>query len=218
MTITLPIASLFAKVPTIWTIGHSDRTQAELLAMLKAFKIKLVADVRSSPSSRKYPQFDRDALAKWLPEAGIRYETIADLGGHRESKEFPGTDSAWHNPSFGAYAEYMATPPFRRGLTKLLHDAAGKNVAIMCSEAVWWRCHRSMISDALTAGGVNVEHIMSLTDEKQHPGTAVAHIGKRTLNYGKPGDDKSLAGTPGHVTAGTPTDSQPDDAEVASND
>ena len=209
VNIKLPAAALFKAAPMIWTIGHSDHTQDQLHDLLEDYKIKQVVDVRSAPSSHKYPQFMEAALEKWLPAAKIKYVWMPALGGHRESKQFPGTDTAWHNPSFGAYADYMRTPGFREGLTKLLRLARQRNTAIMCSEAVWWRCHRSMISDALTAGGVGVEHIMSPTHEERHPGTAVVHYGHRTLNYGNPGDDKSLAGTPGHITAGTPTDKNP---------
>ncbi len=171
-----------ASQPTIWTIGHSTRTLEEFVALLRGQRIGLVADVRSYPGSRRYPHFNREALAVSLPAAGVEYRPFPLLGGRRRVRaDSPNT--AWRNASFRGYADYMQTEPFGEGLGRLLEAAGERRTAIMCSEAVWWRCHRSMISDALKARGVLVLHIMDRGQVQQHPYTAPARIVDGRLTY-----------------------------------
>jgi uncharacterized protein (DUF488 family) len=142
----------------IFTIGHSTRSADEFLALLVAHGVRRVVDVRRYPGSRRHPQFSRDALAATLAGAGIEYVHAADLGGRRE----PAPDSpndAWRSASFRAYADHMASPAFRIWLDRLIAWAPGEDTAILCAEAVPWRCHRQLIADALVARGVDVAHI-----------------------------------------------------------
>src|SRR5512143_3848761 len=144
---------------TIWTIGHSTRTIEEFIDLLRQHRIEILVDVRHFPGSRRVPDFNKDALHGALATAGIRYEHMVELGGRRP----PRPDShnlAWRNASFRGYADYMETQPFRDGVDHLLEVARAGRTAIMCSEAVWWRCHRSMIADYLKAAGVQVFHIL----------------------------------------------------------
>lgn len=167
---------------TIWTIGHSTRTLGEFIDMLHAQQIELLADIRSYPGSRKYPHFNQEALAVSLPEAGVAYRHFPMLGGRRKVRaDSPNT--AWRNASFRGYADYMETEDFARGLGHLLEAARGQRTAIMCSEAVWWRCHRSMVSDALKARSVLVLHIMAPDKVQEHPYTAPARIVDGRLTY-----------------------------------
>src|SRR5579871_365245 len=158
----------------MFTIGHSTRTLDELVALLHAHGVTQLADVRTVPKSRRHPHFAADALAQSLPARGIAYRHFRSLGGLRK----PRTDSrntAWQNESFRGYADYMQTDEFRRGLDELIawsHPAT----AIMCAEAVWWRCHRQLIADALVARGVDVRHIMSATSAPPHALTAFARV------------------------------------------
>jgi uncharacterized protein (DUF488 family) len=144
---------------TVLTIGHSTRTDVEMLALLKANHVTLLADVRTMPRSRTNPQFNTDTFAAFLAANGIRYEHIAALGGLRKARKDT-QNVVWKNDSFRGYADYMETDEFRQAVDRLLEAASKYRVAIMCSEAVWWRCHRSMIADELVARGVMVEHIM----------------------------------------------------------
>jgi uncharacterized protein (DUF488 family) len=133
----------------VYTIGHSTRSADEVLALLGEAEVKLIADVRAFPSSRRYPQFNRDALASWLAPAGIEYVHMAGLGGRR----VPAPNSAnggWQESAFRGYADHMQTAEFA---------ARGCPTAIMCAEAVWWRCHRRLIADALVARGWRVVHL-----------------------------------------------------------
>jgi uncharacterized protein (DUF488 family) len=143
---------------TIYTVGHSTRSAQQLLAILRGADVKLVADVRAFPSSRRHPQFNRAALREWLPHAGICYVHMPGLGGRRK----PAPDSAntgWREPAFRAYADYMASEEFRRALADLEGAGGERPTAVMCAEAVWWRCHRRLIADALTARGWHVKHL-----------------------------------------------------------
>jgi uncharacterized protein (DUF488 family) len=167
----------------IWTIGHSTRSFEEFLSLLQAQKIEAVADVRRFPGSRMHPQFNADALEKQLLEAGIQYAWFQDLGGRRKPRP-DSKNTVWRNVSFRAYADYMETDEFRHGLQRLLATAMKRRTAIMCSEAVWWRCHRSMISDALKAGGARVLHILQPGKVVEHPYTAVAQVIDGHLVYG----------------------------------
>lgn len=167
----------------IWTIGHSTHPLEEFVAMLQSFDIDLVADVRSFPGSRRYPQFNKENLMVSMPENGIEYVHLAELGGRRKvSKESKNT--VWRHPAFRGYADYMETENFREGIIALTQLAKGKRVAYMCSEAVWWRCHRSMISDYLKSEGWKVMHIMAVGKAEEHPYTAPARIVEGHLAYG----------------------------------
>ena len=144
---------------TIFTIGHSTRPIAEFFALLTRSGIARVVDIRAFPGSRRHPHFNREALARELPAAGIEYLHRPSLGGRRRLPPNP-PPSAWRNDSFRAYAEYMRTADFRAALDELIELGASERTVIMCSEAVPWRCHRTLVSDALTARGVRVEHIL----------------------------------------------------------
>jgi uncharacterized protein (DUF488 family) len=150
-------------VPSIiFTIGHSTRTSEELVGLLKEFEIALLADVRSIPRSRSNPQFESGVLTETLSHAQIAYRHLSALGGLRGRAKgaAPSPNTYWQNRSFRNYADYAMTPPFRAGLDELINLAAGRRCAIMCAEAVWWRCHRRIIADYLLAAGAPVCHIM----------------------------------------------------------
>ena len=170
-------------IARIWTIGHSTRKIDIFLALLEENGIKLVADVRMFPGSKRYPQFGRKALAKSLSEHGIRYEHFPELGGRRKAKP-DSKNTAWRNDSFRGYADYMETEDFRNGIARLV-DLAEKSgpTAIMCAEAVWWRCHRLLISDYLKARGVEVIHILDEKKTEPHPFTSAARIVNGELSY-----------------------------------
>ena len=172
----------------IWTIGHSTRTIDDFISLLKSNGIKLLIDVRSLPGSKRYPQFNKEALADSLGKAGIRYEHFPELGGRRKPKaDSPNT--AWRNESFRGYADYMETEEFHEAVERLLDLATDAGpTAIMCAEAVWWRCHRSLISDYLKARGIEVMHILDANKTEAHPFTSAARIVGGTLSYASQGD------------------------------
>src|SRR5436309_11729123 len=167
----------------IWTIGHSTRMIDEFISLLKENEIKLLADVRAWPGSRRYPQFNKEALAESLSAHGIRCEHFPELGGKRKAKP-DSRNTAWRNASFRGYADYMETEEFHKGIDRLrgLAREAGR-VAIMCAEAVWWRCHRSLISDYLKVRGIEVMHILDANKIEPHPYTSAARIVDGELNY-----------------------------------
>jgi uncharacterized protein (DUF488 family) len=167
---------------SVLTIGHSTRTIEDFMSMLQAHGVQLLVDVRSLPKSRRVPQFNSDALAASLREQGIEYLHLVSLGGRRHSR----TDSintGWRNASFRGYADYMATEEFRGGVERLLQVAKTKHTAIMCAEAVAWRCHRSLIGDALLVRGTNVEDIMSATSCGAHELTSFAKVKGLEIAY-----------------------------------
>ena len=167
---------------TVWTIGHSTRSLDEFLQLLRNYDIECIADVRSFPGSRKYPHFGQEALSSALQEYGIAYEWFQALGGRRRPRaDSPNT--AWRNESFRGYADYMATPVFEAALHELLALAEKKRTALMCAEAVWWRCHRSMIADKLCVLGVRVVHILDDSHETVHPMTSPARVVEGRLTY-----------------------------------
>jgi len=186
----------------MWTIGHSTRQIDEFISLLEENEIKLLADVRAWPASKRYPQFNKDALTESLNAHGIRYEHFPDLGGKRKSKP-DSRNTAWRNASFRGYADYMETEQFQEGIGGLL-DLAGQGAAasadaevkhdggeavtpcptaIMCAEAVWWRCHRSLISDYLKARGIEMMHILGANKTEAHPYTSAAQIVNGELSY-----------------------------------
>lgn len=169
----------------VWTIGHSTRGLDEFVRLLTENKIESVADVRSYPGSRKFPHFNAEALVTSLPEAGIKYVPFKQLGGRRKVRH-DSPHTVWRNEAFRGYADYMDTDDFKKGIDEFVELAAKTNVAMMCSEAVWWRCHRSMISDYLKAAGVNVLHIMGEETVEEHPYTSAAHLVDGQLAYGPP--------------------------------
>jgi uncharacterized protein (DUF488 family) len=166
----------------IWTIGHSTRSFDEFISILKYYQIECVADIRSFPGSRKYPQFNKEALEISLPQNNIRYFHLKNLGGRR--KAYPDSkNTAWRHAAFRGYADYMETDEFREGIQQLEQIAMQKRTAYMCSEAVWWRCHRSMVSDFLKVQGWEVLHIMGRGKDKEHPYTSPARIIGEKLVY-----------------------------------
>jgi uncharacterized protein (DUF488 family) len=170
-------------ISRMWTIGHSTRKIDIFLSLLQENGIKVVADVRMFPGSKRYPQFGREALAKSLGEHGIRYEHFPELGGRRKAKP-DSKNTAWRNESFRGYADYMETEDFRNGVARLVDLAEDSGpTAIMCAEAVWWRCHRSLVSDYLKARGVEVVHILDAKKIEQHPFTSAAQIVNGQLSY-----------------------------------
>jgi uncharacterized protein (DUF488 family) len=167
----------------IWTIGHSTRNIDGFVTLLEESGIKLLADVRSWPGSKRYPQFNKEALAESLNPHGIRYEHLPELGGRRKPKP-DSRNTAWRNASFRGYADHMETEEFRKGVKHLL-ALAGKagQTAIMCAEAVWWSCHRSLISDYLKSRGIEVRHILDANKTEPHPYTSAARIVNGRLSY-----------------------------------
>ena len=166
----------------IWTVGHSTRGIEEFLQLLSAHGIEVLADVRRYPGSRKYPHFNADALSASLAERSIEYQPFTELGGRRR----PAADSpntVWRNDSFRGYADYMGTPEFDAGLRRLLGTAAAERTAIMCSETLWWRCHRALISDRLKSQGVEVRHIFGPEKDEPHRYTSPARIVGGKLTY-----------------------------------
>jgi uncharacterized protein (DUF488 family) len=171
-----------SRLTTLFTIGHSNRTFDELLDILRAHGIEQLIDVRTAPGSRRNPQFLRDELARSLPERGIAYTHMPALGGFRKPlPESP--NAAWRNESFRGYADYMQTAQFEETLQELLVRAATRPTVIMCSEAVPWRCHRSLIADAATVRGVRVEHLTSRTASHPHKLTPFAQVEGTRITY-----------------------------------
>ena len=145
----------------IWTIGHSTRSADEFLELLRAHTIDGLADVRTIPRSRRHPHFGREALDARLKDEGIEYRHFAELGGLRKPRP-DSPNGAWRNEAFRGYADHMMTPGSRPPSTNCCDFGERRNVAVMCAEAVWWQCHRMLLSDALVARDVEVQHIMSL--------------------------------------------------------
>jgi uncharacterized protein (DUF488 family) len=170
---------------TIWTIGHSTRTLEEFLGLLGEYRIEAIADVRRFPGSRRHPHFASEALAATLPAPGIAYQWMPKLGGRRKAHpDSPNT--AWRNASFQGYADYTATTDFAEGLAELLKLAASRRTALMCAEAVWWRCHRSIIADVLKLRGIEVIHIIDAKHTTVHPYTSPARVEDGRLSYAAP--------------------------------
>ena len=170
---------------TVWTIGHSTRPLDELVALLRAHGIDTLVDVRTVPRSRRHPQFEKTALTDSLPQAAIAYAHMPGLGGLRKPRpDSPNT--GLRNEGFRGYADYMQTPDFGRHVMDLITLAAGARVAIMCAEAVPWRCHRSLLSDALVVRGVRVLHVLGRGEPSTHALNTVAHRDGVRLTYPPP--------------------------------
>jgi uncharacterized protein (DUF488 family) len=168
--------------PTILTIGHSTRTSAELIEMLRAHDVHRVVDVRTIPRSRHNPQFNREELSAALRKAKIGYVHLKALGGLRHASR-DSINLGWRNASFRGFADYMQTDEFEGGLARLIELARAKRTAILCAEAVPWRCHRSLIADALIVRKIPVEHILSVSRREAHSLTSFARVLGRKITY-----------------------------------
>jgi len=168
--------------PNIWTVGHSVRPLDEFLAVLAAHEIELVADVRRFPGSRRLPHYAAPALEASLAAHGVAYRWLPALGGRRRPAPASPNDG-WRHPAFRAYADYAATEPFAEGLFELLMAAQGLRTAVMCAEAVWWRCHRRIIADVLVSLGVPVVHIRDARAAEPHRLAPPARIVGGRLTY-----------------------------------
>ena len=166
----------------IFTVGHSTRSAAEFVALLKAHRIELLVDVRTIPRSRHNPQFNRETLPETLRRAGIEYLHLGELGGLRKARE-DSANTGWRNLSFRGFADYMQTTEFENGLVRLLDAAGTRRVAVMCAEAVPWRCHRSLIGDALAARGAEVFELSSEKRAQPHRMTPFARVGGARVSY-----------------------------------
>lgn len=166
----------------VLTIGHSTRSIEEFLALLIKHQVELLVDVRSFPGSRRVPQFGREVLSLSVEAAGLDYLWMPELGGRR--KVAPDSHNlAWRHPAFRGYADYMETEAFADGLMALANLACAERTAIMCAEAVWWRCHREMIADALKWAGFDVCHIMGPGPAVPHPWSPAARLVRGRLSY-----------------------------------
>ena len=177
----------------IYTVGHSTRSLETLLALLAEHQIRLLVDVRRYPASRRHPHFAQEPLAAALAAAGIAYRHDVDLGGRRSARaDSPNT--AWRSPGFRGYADYMETQAFERAVTDLVALAGGSApLAVMCAEAVPWRCHRQLIADALVARGVAVGHILGAGDVRDHRLSPHAQVlAGGLIRYAAPPDQPSL--------------------------
>jgi uncharacterized protein (DUF488 family) len=166
----------------VLTIGHSTRPVRALIAALAAHGVARLVDIRTIPRSRHNPQFDRDALAETLPAAGIAYEHRPGLGGLRRPRP-DSPNGGWRNSGFRGFADYMQTDAFAGELEALIRSAGSERIAIMCAEAVPWRCHRSLVADALILRGVTVEHIIDESHSLPHKLTAFARVDGTELTY-----------------------------------
>jgi uncharacterized protein (DUF488 family) len=168
---------------SLFTLGHSTRGLDEFTSLLRAHGIGQLVDVRTVPRSRHNPQFNKDVLGKSLRARRINYRHMKELGGLRHARKDSLVNAGWRNASFRGYADFMQTPEFANGLKKLVSIAARKTTAILCAEAVPWRCHRSMIADALTVRGFEVRHIMSPTNARLHKVNPMARLRAGRVTY-----------------------------------
>lgn len=168
--------------PEIWTVGHSTRSADDFVHLLTSHGITVLADVRRFPASRRYPHFNAKPLQDRLGASGIAYHPFPELGGRRTPRP-DSSNTAWRNASFRGYADYMETEEFSSGIQRLLHVARSGHTAIMCAEAVWWRCHRGLIADYLKASGILVHHITGPGQSAPHPFTPAARLIDGRLSY-----------------------------------
>ena len=174
--------------PTVYTLGHSTRSLDELVEILHAHGVTQLVDVRTVPKSRHNPQFNADTFPGALRDAGIDYVHLETLGGLRHTRK-DSINTGWRNASFRGYADYMQTEAFERGVERLIALADEAPTAILCAEAVPWRCHRSLIADALSVRGVAVAHLMSATKKSPHAMTSFAKVDGTTITYPAPETD-----------------------------
>ncbi|MGH9640505.1 MAG: DUF488 family protein, partial [Bryobacteraceae bacterium] len=167
---------------TIYTIGHSTRPADEFARILRAYGIELLADIRTVPRSRKNPQYDQEEFKRLLAKERITYRHLAGLGGLRHARK-DSLNTAWKNASFRGYADYMQTPEFTRALEELIALAAEQTTAIMCAEAVPWRCHRSLVADALLVRGIRVADIIASSPPREHKLTSFARVRGVKITY-----------------------------------
>ncbi len=166
----------------IFTVGHSTRGLDEFVHLLKAHGVRRIVDIRTIPRSRHNPQFNRETVSKFLRNRRINYRHIKALGGFRHAR-VDSINKGWHNASFRGFADYMQTPEFEKALKKLIDLAAQKRTAIMCAEAVPWRCHRSLLGDALLVRGIEVQNIFSDDKVRPHTMTPMARIRAGKITY-----------------------------------
>ena len=166
----------------IWTVGHSTRSEEEFTQILLAHQIEVLVDVRTFPSSRRYPQFNKSALAESLEKAGVQYRHEPRLGGRRSPRK-DSHNTAWKNAQFRGYADHMETDEFNEGIKELLELARESRTTVMCAEAIWWKCHRSLIADYLKARGHTLIHIVNEKKTEEHPFTSAAKIVDGELSY-----------------------------------
>jgi len=166
----------------IFTLGHGTRRIEEFLEILRAFHVRMIVDVRTVPRSRHNPQYDQMELQKVLEENGFAYQHLKALGGLRHAHK-DSINTGWQNASFRGYADYMQTPEFAQAIKKLISLGKRRKIAILCAESVPWRCHRSMIADALVVRGVEVLHIMSKTNAHAHALTPFARVAGEEITY-----------------------------------
>ncbi|MBJ6725024.1 DUF488 domain-containing protein [Geomonas sp. Red875] len=170
-------------VVTVYTLGHGTLSADAFLAILQQYGIRRLVDVRAVPRSRHNPQFEKDVLSPYLRIRGIKYLHLKELGGWRRHVRPDPDNAGWRNASFRGFADYMQTPEFVAALTRLIHLARDMTTAIMCAETVPWRCHRSLIADALIVRGVAVIDLISSTSSKPHPLTPMARVEGRRITY-----------------------------------
>ena len=166
----------------LWTIGHSNRSLESFLKLLASFEIRALADVRRFPGSRRWPHFASEALRDALSARGIAYEWLPSLGGRRAARP-DSSNTGWRNASFRGYADYMETEEFAAGLTALMSMTCAMPTAMMCAEALWWQCHRSLIADAVEVSGIPVMHILGSENAVRHPMTSPARVDDGVLSY-----------------------------------
>jgi uncharacterized protein (DUF488 family) len=167
---------------TIFTVGHSTLPIERFVQLLKTYDIECLLDIRTVPKSRHNPQFNGDELRKSLAVADIGYRALPSLGGLRHARK-DSSNTGWRNKSFRGYADHMQTPEFQEGLHDLIETGSRARVAIMCAEAVPWRCHRSLVADALNARGIPVAEILSESAHRMHKLTAFAHVEGDRISY-----------------------------------
>jgi uncharacterized protein (DUF488 family) len=174
----------------VWTIGHSVRPWEEFVGMLASAGIQSLVDVRRFAGSRRNPQFSGEVMGAALAREGIEYVPMPDLGGRR-SASADSINLAWRNAAFRGYADYMSTAPYQAAREKLAALALRSRTAVMCAEAMWWQCHRSLISDDLKASGWQVIHLLSQGREQEHPYTSAARLVDGRLDYRLPADPQA---------------------------
>jgi uncharacterized protein (DUF488 family) len=172
---------------TLWTIGHSTREWEVFVSMLRDAAIEVLVDVRRFAGSRRNPQFSGEAMANALPGVDIEYMPMPGLGGRRTPR-MDSPNTAWRNPGFRGYADYMDTPEFDKARQRLMTIARARRTAVMCAEAMWWQCHRGLIADDFKVHGWEVVHLLAPGRSEPHPYTSAARISDGQLDYSLPGD------------------------------